>query len=64
MREIIAIYLEPSLSFMMMSLFVSVMMLMLLQDLKSLCWRLGHLSWSRQGKILPEITEQKCLVFA
>ena len=70
MRDIIAFYLEPSLSFMVVSLFVSVVMLMLLQDLHSrdvcltLCWRLAHLSGSHQGKISPEITEQKCLVFA
>ena len=49
---------------MVVSLFVSVMMLVLLHSLKSrdtcLTWRgLGDLGGSDEGKILPEITEEE-----
>ena len=50
---------------MVVSLFLSVMMLVLLHRLKSrdtcltLQLRLGDLGGSHEGKILPEITEEK-----
>ena len=58
---IISFYSEPSLSFMVLSLFVSVMMLVLLHchSLESLWLRLGDLCGPEEGKILPEITEEE-----
>ena len=48
---------------MMVSLLVSVMMFMLVQDINTrdlaltLYWWLGDLTGSQEGKILPEMTE-------
>ena len=65
MREhhIISFYLEPSLSFMMVPLFVSVSVFMLVQDINArdvtltLCCWLGDLTGSQEGEILPEMAE-------
>ena len=54
---------------MVVSLFMSVMMLMLVHDLKGRdicltpCRRLRDVCGCDEGEILPQITQQKCPVF-